>query len=172
MIKWSGVWPAVGQVSIVQGCLEVAGLTLSTSPQRSAWPPTTPWQLRPASASLTTSSPPAPPSQPASVPLANTHRSTAVPLSPLSPGGSLQCNVARLLLMMETNTCLPASLNMCVPVIICLARLSQFTFLSRAPPLAFSLGWEPQLRLETGGQLSENLSQELLQEVDILQQFI
>ena len=51
-------------------------------------------------------------------------------------------NVARLLLMLETNTSLPAYLNRCVAVIICLSRLSQFTFLSRAP-LTFSLGWEP-----------------------------
>ena len=40
--------------------------------------------------------------------------------------------------------------------------------------MAFSLGWEPQLRLEAGGQcqITGNLAQEWLQEVEILKQYI
>ena len=83
--------------------------------------------------------------------------------------------LARLLVLIEemSDEC-PAQLTMALPSIICLSRLPQFSFLTRAPPIAFSLGWEPQIRLEAGGQcqIIGNLPQELLQEVEILKQFI
>ena len=96
----------------------------------------------------------------------------AVSPPPLLVAGSC---LARLLIMTEQGTDkLPSNLDRALPAIICLARLPQFSFLARAPPLAFSLGWDPQLRIEAGGgcQLSGNLDQDLLQEAEILRQVI
>ena len=83
--------------------------------------------------------------------------------------------IARLIMMIENlSPNFPAQLERSLPAIIGLARLQPFSFLARAPPMAFSLGWEPQLRLEAGGQcqITGNLAQEWLQEVEILKQYI
>ena len=97
----------------------------------------------------------------------------AVSPPPLLVAGSC---LARLLLLTEQGSAemTGSNLTRALPAIICLARLPQFSFLARAPPLAFSLGWQPQLRLEAGGggHLSGNLDQELLQEAEILRQVI
>ena len=77
--------------------------------------------------------------------------------------------LARLLILLETSQSV-VQLEAALPPIICLARLPQFSLLARAPPLAFSLGWQPAINTE--GVLTGNIPQELLQETEVLAQFI
>jgi huntingtin len=58
-------------------------------------------------------------------------------------------------------------------IVIGLARLPQFSSLARAPPLAFSLGWRPDLVVEQQVLLgTTTVPSSLLQEQDVLQQLI
>ena len=57
-------------------------------------------------------------------------------------------------------------------IVVGLARLPQFSSLARAPPLAFSLGWQPGLVVEQQVVLGSPLPSSLLQEQDVLQQLI
>jgi len=81
--------------------------------------------------------------------------------------------LARIIMLLEQlkPTEIPFALEQAIPALICLARLPQFSFLARAPPLAFSLGWQPKLELE-GQLMVGNVPEDLLQEVDVLRQLV
>jgi len=58
-------------------------------------------------------------------------------------------------------------------IVVGLARLPQFASLARAPPLAFSLGWRPDLSVDQQGVvLGSAVPSALLQEQDVLHQLI
>jgi huntingtin len=78
--------------------------------------------------------------------------------------------LARLLLLQERLGPNPAPycLTEAAPSIVCLARLPQFSALARAPPLAFTLGWNPSLDPEAGMAVPADL----LQEVEVLRQVV
>ena len=98
-----------------------------------------------------------PPGQP--VRLALLHSLPSFPLPPLpypalvsavqEPGASpllvASTCLARLLILLEQFGPLSPQLEAALPPIICLARLPQFSLLAPAPPLAFSLGWQPNI---------------------------
>ena len=178
MIKWSvascrSECLRSGEVSMIRCCLEVAGLTLSNPHLSSALSMSSNNTLA-ASAAISLTDFILASCPQIRLPHYPWSTLTEALQSPAPPGLLVaHSNVARLLLLVERSE-LPPQLERAAPVITGLARLSQFTFLSRAPPLAFSLGWEPQLKLETNGhyQLSGNLGQDLLQEHDLLHQFL
>eukprot|EP00092_Neocalanus_flemingeri_P097801 GFUD01124696.1.p1 GENE.GFUD01124696.1~~GFUD01124696.1.p1 ORF type:complete len:1012 (+),score=244.69 GFUD01124696.1:363-3038(+) len=81
--------------------------------------------------------------------------------------------LARIIMLLEQlkPTEVPFALEQAVPALICLSRLPQFSFLARAPPLAFNLGWQPRLELE-GQLMVGNVPEDLLQEVEVLRQLV
>ena len=165
---------APGQESIVSQCLHIAGLTFS-NPHLSSALALASNNILAASAVLSLTD-----FVLASCPQLRLPTfpwpTLASALEAVSPPPLLVASscLARLLLLAEQlprAEAAPAPLARSLPAIICLARLPHFSFLARAPPLAFSLGWEPQLSLETG-QVTGDLAQEWLQEAEILRQFI
>lgn len=79
--------------------------------------------------------------------------------------------IARLLMVYEQGA---RHLNLpedVFTITVGLARLSQFSSLTRAPPLAFSMGWSPEMVLEPALHLS-SLPSHLLQEKEVLHQLV
>ena len=62
----------------------------------------------------------------------------------------------------------PYLLSQATPTVICLARLPQFSPMARAPPLAFTMGWEPTFK--AGEPLA--VPEHLMQEVEVLRQLV
>ena len=171
LVKWlvAGCRDSItGRENMIADCLKISGLTLSNPHLTSALalPTNTTWAVS-SVISITDyvmvrcdlHLPPLP--YPALV--------SAVQEPGASPLLVASTCLARLLILLEQSGPLPPQLEAALPPIICLARLPQFSLLARAPPLAFSLGWQPAITTEG---VTGNIPQELLHETEVLAQFI
>jgi len=175
LVKWfvAGCREAVpGMESTISLCLQIAGLTFSNPhlaaalalPANSVWAASAVISIVDHLLASTTISLPVFPYQ------AVTEALQAMNPPPVLVAGTC---LARIIMLLEQlkPTEVPFALEQAIPALICLARLPQFSFLARAPPLAFNLGWQP--RLEQEGQLMVgNVPEDLLQEVEVLRQLV
>ena len=171
------VWVEGGQVSrpgttaTTAQCLQIAGLTFS-NPHLAAvlsLPAHTSWA---ASAALALVSHATMSTGDTLPDLPYTALTEAVSAPAPQPALVAAAALARVLARVEEASLaadpLPSRLAAAFPALICLARLPQFSPLCRAPPLAFSLGWQPGLDLQDWPALPE----QLLQEVEVLRQLV
>ena len=79
--------------------------------------------------------------------------------------------LAKLLMVYEQNQNILNLSEDVFTIIVGLSRLTQFSSLTRAPPLAFSLGWSPDLGLDQGIHIS-SIPAYLLQEKEVLHQLV
>ena len=173
LVKWSlaGCRDSMGgRENMIAECLKISGLTLSNPHLTSALalPTNTSWAVSSVISLTDYVMVRLPHLQLPSLPYPALLAAVAEPGA--SPTLVASTCLARLLVLLEqAGPSPPSQLEAAIQPIICLARLPQFSPLARAPPLAFSLGWQPDI---TGSETGGNLPQELLQETEVLTQFI